>query len=496
MDYNNLGITAISEENPSGVDIRYDEDFELIEAQISKLTSPSASSKVDWEVVSKLSSKILESKSKNILVTVYFSYALFKQHGIDGLVDGVKVLVDILQNYWETLYPPKKRMKGRINAIAWWIDKISKDLENLNETEIESQKKTALIENLQKVDDFLNEAIDDAPLFYNLIKLLDMKLIIQQSELKEEAVAEKTQEGLKEEVDEPLEEKKTQKVKREVSSLSGNLEDDFKATVNSLNILTGEMIEAKDYRSELFMINRAFAWLDIDEPPSSEKNMTMLNPPDTQEIELLASLYDEKKYEALLWAAESRITTYLFWLDLHYYVAESLEQLNHKEASLVVYEQASYFIKKLPNLEKLTFSDATPFASKATRKWLKPKELKQESTTTTTNESEDDTNFTSIDALNDRMNRSSSVQEEVLCNIEICKFLLLGKSSTLISTYTQRLLDTIEIYKTDKWNPKIAIEAYSVSIECLKVIDEDSEILDSLLRKIALLKPSLVDEFN
>jgi len=64
----------------------------------------------------------------------------------------------------------------------------------------------------------------------------------------------------------------------------------------------------------------------------------------------------------------------------------------------------------------------------------------------------------------------------------------------LIYTYLHKLLDTIEQYGTSKWSPKIALEAYGVGIECLKVLDNetDSELLNLLLKKIALLKPSLI----
>lgn len=488
MDYTKLGITPINEQNPAGKDVKYDEDFELIESEMSKLTSPSASGLIDWNKIIKLSCTILQTKSKNLLIAVYLSYALYKQQGLDGLSDGVKVLADILEYYWETLYPPKKRLKGRINAVEWWLEKISKDLENLDDTLIQSDEKDNLIKNLHRIDDFLNEHLDNAPLFYNLIKLLDMKLLSDsQDKIQKEVIA-------KESVKSPSLSNETPKqVDKEPQKLSSNVEDDFKATINSLNILIGQMIEEKDYRSELFIINRAFAWLDIDEVPSSEKNMTMLPPPEAQEIELLNSLYDEKKYETLLWAAESRITTYLFWLDLHYFVAQSLKHLQHIEASQAVYEQTLYFIKKLPNLKNLTFSDSTPFATKRTKEWLKPKELKKEEVLIT-EEQKEEVDINSIDALNQKMNSCISVEEEVFYNIKICRFLLQNRNETLIYTYLHKLLDTIEQYGTSKWSPKIALEAYGVGIECLKVLDNetDSELLNLLLKKIALLKPSLI----
>ncbi|MEA1892868.1 MAG: type VI secretion system protein TssA [Campylobacterota bacterium] len=484
MNYEKLGITPIDEQNPAGEDVKYDEDFELIEAQISKLTSPSAASAIDWDIVSKLSYKILETKSKNILVSVYLSYALFKLRGIEGLVDSVKIVADMLENYWEIMYPPKRRLKGRVNAIEWWLGRISKDLENLGDVDIQSDAKTQLIDDLKRVDDFLNEKLEDAPLFYNLIKLLDMKLITPSEVIQEEIV---------EDVAQKIEQKKTTTPKSYTpsSALSGDVEDDFKTSVNTLSILTGQMIESKDYRAELFMINRAFAWLDIEEVPSSEKSITMLPPPDTQEIELLNTLYKEKNYEALLWAAESRITTYYFWLDLHYYVAESLTNLSYHQASHVVYEQVSFFIKKLPNLQNLSFLDSTPFAKKATKKWLKSKELKKE-TASGAEENRDDSELDSIDKLNLQMNSCISVEDEVFYNIKICEFLLKNPNETLIYTYLEKLLSTIKRYKTQRWNPDIALKAYLIGVECLSELDSDtdSELLNSLLKKIALLKPS------
>ena len=375
MDYTKLGITPVSEESPAGEDVKYDEEYERVESELSKLTSPSVSGEIEWESVIKLSANILEKKSKNILIGVYFSYALYRVHGVEGLFNGVAVIADMLENYWETLYPPKKRLKGRVNAIVWWIDKISKDLESLEDSVVESEKKETLLLNLKRVDDFLNETLDDAPLFYNLIKLLDMKLITKNEEPKEpeEEVVVVTA-NVSEEIQQKME------VAKQVPKVSSNVEDDFKTTVNTLNVLIGKMVETKDYRAELFTLNRAFIYLDIEALPASEKNITMLPPPDTQEVELLNSLYEQKKYEDLLFSAESRITTYIFWLDLHYYVAQALKHLEKNEASRVVQEQTQYFIQKLPNLQNLSFSDSTPFATKATKKWLQPKEIKNEPT--------------------------------------------------------------------------------------------------------------------
>lgn len=489
MDYTQLGIKPIDEKNLAGEDIKYDEDFELIQSEISKLISPSASNEIDWGRVSKLSYHILETKSKHLLVAVYLSYSLYKLRGIDGLNDGVLVLSDILENYWENLYPPKKRLKGRVNAIEWWIEKVSKDIENMDNLVVDESQKESLLSNLKKIDDFLNEKLDDAPLFYTLLKLLEMKLDVQ----KKEAISEASKENIS-----PSTTKTTVVENTSVKEIEGknlDAQDDFKYLTERLGVLLGQMIEEKDYRAELFISNRAFAWLDIDSLPSSQKNITMIPAPDAQEIEMLSSLYEQKNYEALLFSAESRISSYLFWLDLHYYVAKSLEHLEQIESSNIVYQQMQYFIKKLPNIQKLSFSDSMPFASEATKKWLEVKEIESIQTKAQTKMLKDDIKIDSIDGLSEKMNSCKSIEEQVLYNIKICNYLLENKNETLIYAYTEKLLKTIDIYKTSSWKPEMALEAYGISVKCLKSLDndEDSKLLNSLLLKIALLKPSLIE---
>ena len=496
MDYTTLATVPISQENPAGDDVKYDDDFEKIESEIAKLSSPSESNAVDWELVAKLCEEILEHKSKNLLITVYLAYALWRLRGIDGLSDGIKILADLLENYWEVLYPPLRRIKGRINAVEWLLDKVSKAFENSDDIEIDAVKKNGFMADLKRVDNFLNAQLEEAPLFYNLIKLADMKLISP-----EETVAEEVPTPVQNETPEApshIDAPQTLQKSTTTHPLTGDTEQDFKNMVNELNILTGEMIEAQDYRSELFMINRAFAWLDIDTLPSSQKQITMLPPPDTQEIELLQKLYDAKDHSALLWASESRVTTYLFWLDLHYYVAASLEQLGFTQASEVILQQTRYFVQKLPELQDLKFSDTTPFASKYTKKWLSSEQQTQtiETTPTATSKLEDITCDTQgIDRFSHLIAESESVEQEVLYNIALCQCLSTNNNAILTKTYTKHLLERLEQYNTQSWRPDIALEGYLAAVACLNSLEEeDKEQLERIYEKIALLRPSLLED--
>ncbi|MCK5097989.1 MAG: type VI secretion system ImpA family N-terminal domain-containing protein, partial [Desulfobacteraceae bacterium] len=63
MELLELGKTAISEDSPAGKDIRYEESFEALSKEMSKLGTISGGSEINWDNVISLSSEILEKES-------------------------------------------------------------------------------------------------------------------------------------------------------------------------------------------------------------------------------------------------------------------------------------------------------------------------------------------------------------------------------------------------------------------------------------------------
>ena len=51
MDLISLGKEPISEDKPTGEDVRYEPEFEELQGEIDKLSSPSASGTIDWEKI-------------------------------------------------------------------------------------------------------------------------------------------------------------------------------------------------------------------------------------------------------------------------------------------------------------------------------------------------------------------------------------------------------------------------------------------------------------
>ncbi len=118
-------LSPISEEKPSGEDLRYsglydeisiarraDEDVEQGQWKIALKVA-------DFRQVINLAIPALTSQTKDLQIAVWLSEALVKQYGFAGLRDGLKLVSGLQEKFWETLFPENDEgdMEGRANAI-------------------------------------------------------------------------------------------------------------------------------------------------------------------------------------------------------------------------------------------------------------------------------------------------------------------------------------------------------------------------------------------
>lgn len=117
-----LATQPISEGQPTGESVRYDDAFALVEAEVGKLENP-AGGEVDWRAVIDGSSEILRAKAKDLLVAVWLARAFYEREGLTGLYGGLVMLRDLLATFWEGLHP--ERLRPRRAALEWFSDKLA-----------------------------------------------------------------------------------------------------------------------------------------------------------------------------------------------------------------------------------------------------------------------------------------------------------------------------------------------------------------------------------
>ncbi len=508
----NLGKTPISEENPAGKDARYEADFEFLSLEIAKLSSPTASSGINWDTVIKLSAKILEKDSKHLQAASYLNYGLIKTKGLEGLYQGIHILKELIENFWETLFPPKNRMKGRKGIIVWWEEKVSDFVSHADPVTWKREKRDALIDELTCIDIFLGENMEDAPLLLPLIK-----------RIKDVVVEEKTEETPKiTEVPEAIDKPKKKPVvpvqvkkKADPEPLLLSDSSDVPALLeHGLNILakaaTG--LKNKNPANPLsYRLNRIAAWATIDELPTAVGGKTMIPPPDEQVVSMLAGLFDSGDWEALVDSSEGRILQFLFWLDLSRYSAQGMEKMGYTEAARAIEAETALFIQTLKGIETLAFSDGTPFADAATAEWLKHINRKETGSPQASDSSQADDIIqiisqtmgrarqlirekrldTALGLFPEHLSKAASERERFLWKTGLCRLLIDSNQLRIASSYMDSILACIDTFNLEAWEPECAVDALELVLKGLRLErkEQHEPLIESVIKRISILDP-------
>ncbi|QDU41252.1 hypothetical protein Mal4_56170 [Maioricimonas rarisocia] len=127
-------LAPISDESPAGEDIRQDFSpqsvyFSIKDAQSLARTEerkrrdafdedPDASFRPeDWNPVLVYAEQILVEKSKDLEVAAWYVEALLRHHGFAGVRDGFRLLRELIDKYWEDIYP-RPDEDGLITTVA------------------------------------------------------------------------------------------------------------------------------------------------------------------------------------------------------------------------------------------------------------------------------------------------------------------------------------------------------------------------------------------
>jgi type VI secretion system protein ImpA len=75
----------------------------------------------NWREAVKLATDAITNKSKDLQITVWLAEALVKQSGFAGLRDGLRILRELHERYWDTLYPASEDgdLEFRAAPIDW-----------------------------------------------------------------------------------------------------------------------------------------------------------------------------------------------------------------------------------------------------------------------------------------------------------------------------------------------------------------------------------------
>jgi len=99
-------LQEISPEQPCGENLEYDPALQELETLIQGKpeTQFGEAEEPDWGQIESKSIELF-SRTKDLRVTLYLSLGLLQQDGVPGLRDGLVVMHELLERYWDAVYP-------------------------------------------------------------------------------------------------------------------------------------------------------------------------------------------------------------------------------------------------------------------------------------------------------------------------------------------------------------------------------------------------------
>jgi type VI secretion system protein ImpA len=123
-------LTPIPGDNPSGVDVRYDNKLLIYDKIKEARRQDDDLAQGEWEherktaqfpQVVKLAQEALAEKSKDLQLAAWLTEALLHTEGFSGFRQGLELCLGLSQNFWDSLYPPIEDGDAELRAapLEW-----------------------------------------------------------------------------------------------------------------------------------------------------------------------------------------------------------------------------------------------------------------------------------------------------------------------------------------------------------------------------------------
>lgn len=126
LDFDQL-LNPISADNPSGEDLKWDAVYEEIKAARKQgnrdlVDDGAEETPPNWSNIIDVASSAIASRSKDLMLTGWLTEALISQYGFAGCRDGFKLLNELLERFWDDVYPQVPEdgdLELRLAPLIW-----------------------------------------------------------------------------------------------------------------------------------------------------------------------------------------------------------------------------------------------------------------------------------------------------------------------------------------------------------------------------------------
>ncbi len=374
-----LGTEPVSADAPTGIAVRYEPEFEQLQAEMSKLEAVSGAS-IHWDDVVNISSGILADKSKDLLVSCYLCHGLYEKHGYAGLSDGLMILAGLVDTFWENLFPEMKRKRARIGAIEWLVERLG-PLVSERKPKAGDQEAIAICKRtLEQLEVMFAEKLGDQAVslsdLYRPVRDYDSNFVKQTKKQASDSQASTTDAASGHQKPDTLDGQKkesTPPVNQDAGPQTIASERDVNKAMRSCretlrNVATFQR-SAKISDPLSYRLLRMATWLNV-QLPIIKNNLTEVRQIPPERLTFIMSQVQAGDHIQIIQAVEDSLFNAPFWLDAHRLTATALESLGHKEAQQAVIIGLATFLRRFPALLDCKFVGEVPFADDETRQWI------------------------------------------------------------------------------------------------------------------------------
>ena len=375
-----LMVRPISDAQPAGEDARYDPLHESVRNELAKLDMPTAG-EIDWSTVTRDCEILLRTKSKDILIASYWAGARAATSDLEGVTEGLLLLAQIMDAFWEDAQPPKRRERARGNAVDWFVGRLG-TLSDRTLTAADAPRIDALERAAKELARVTRERFEERlpPTRPLLDQIERMKLSVPKPAAPKPEPPKPAPEPQRAAPPAPAPSAPSATAAAPSTvAAPANAEDVdnfLRQTATAVQQAARTLYKAAPQDPTAYRLLRIALYLAIRQPPPSpDGKKTAVPPPPDKLQQQLETLLANSNWSALLEEAESATVQFRFWIDLHRYVAIALGNLGHQDAKREVVGGTRALLERMPTLRDLGFANGLAFCSPTCRAWVESEVL-------------------------------------------------------------------------------------------------------------------------
>lgn len=476
--------------------------FSEMEREIEKLSSLAANSLPNWARVEQLACEFLSQQSKDYLVASWLAEAWTQRHAMLGVSAGLGLFAGITEKFWEQSVPPVARLRGRRNAMLWWMDRVTDWLEKQTDVAIGADLAEKMMTHAKRLDALMAERDPEAPSLAKLLSLLQ-RIPVEQpavAPVSEPAPApEPTSLGPNGVGDESTSAAPVntapaaiQGTPKPASASAAVKTPNFSGAIeiNSFDDVIRLLKPAQDYIAQIgpalfafdhahplaIYLTRFAARANIFEIPPANNGKTAIPPPPVAIVDAFEKISGSKNAQGLVEFCESRVRAFPFWLDLDYHSARGFAMMGSAGAKMreAIIDMILAFVNRVPDIEQFTFSDGMPFASLETITWIK--QCRQDRTGGGHQDAFDDIRTQAQaqlaeghlghaqEILQSHITRSRSQREQFRARLALVQMMLSQDPKADLLALIEPLVDDCLRLGLDQWEPELASQAWELKV--------------------------------